>query len=122
MLTDKTVLIVNRTIEGTAPLKSTLNGNCKKIYTATDSTEALTIFKERRPDIIISDYQITGMDGRQLFRELRKLDSGKIFVMISSIDEKEIRFDEANVTLYKPFSYDLILSALSKEVIRQYQL
>lgn len=122
MLSDKTVLLVNSSNTGTNPIKSTLQGYCKEIFTANDGMSALEIFKEKKPDIILSDYQLSGMDGRQLFREIKKLDSRKIFIMICRLNEKEVRFDEANITLYKPFSYDLIPGTLKKEVIKQCQL
>lgn len=128
MLSDKTVLLVQSPETDINPIKSTLKGCCKEIYTTHDSTNALEIFKGKKPDIkslcriIISDYQMPGMDGRQFYREIRKLDSQKIFIMISRSNEKEVHFDEPNVTLYKPFSYDLIIKTLNKEVIKQLQL
>ena len=50
---------------------------------APDGKSALKALEEKKPDIVILDYLMPGMDGVRTFREIRKIDK-KIPVIISS--------------------------------------
>jgi two-component system response regulator VanR len=94
-----------------------------------DGDDALTLFYDNVYQIVILDIMLPGMDGHELLREFRKLNSTPVLVMTAlSDDENQIRaFDaEADDYVTKPFKIQLLLKrveallrrsgALAKEV------
>lgn len=56
---------------------------------ASDGIEALSIFKELKPDLIITDLEMPNMDGLELIIEIRKEDLDvRIIVVSSAVNEK----------------------------------
>ena len=45
-----------------------------EVLTASDGDEGLCIWKEQRPDVIVSDIEIPGMDGYEMVRRIRETD------------------------------------------------
>jgi CheY-like chemotaxis protein len=70
MATNVKVLLVDDNPMIRAMLRQAL-GEIAPIDTATDAAEALLKVVEALPDLIVSDYQMPGMDGRQLLEKLK---------------------------------------------------
>lgn len=70
---DKTILIVDddtSTCELLADMIQTLGYTT---FSANDGIEAMTIFEEKKPDLVISDIQMPKMDGMELLRKLKRI-------------------------------------------------
>lgn len=100
-----------------------------KVDDCLDGEEAYTKFYENIYQLIILDIMLPGMDGHELLRAFRKLNSTPILMMTAlSDDENQIRaFDaEADDYVTKPFKIQLLLKrveallrrsgALAKEI------
>ena len=59
------------------------------VYTATDGREGIEIFADKRPDVIITDIMMPGMDGLEMIREIKKIDPKVKVVMISGHSEAD---------------------------------
>lgn len=70
MASDVRVLLVDDNPMIIAMLKQALEPHCT-VNIATDSTDALLRSIDDPPDLIISDYQMPGLDGRQLLEKLK---------------------------------------------------
>lgn len=57
---------------------------------AHDGREALALAQERRPDIIITDIKMPGMDGIALIERLRAQESPAEILVLSSYDEFDL--------------------------------
>ena len=57
-----------------------------KVIAATDGADALLKAVEQPPDLIISDFRMPGLDGRQLYEKLRERESTRNipFVFVAS--------------------------------------
>lgn len=84
--------------------------SCGDIVTASDGADALLKAIEERPDLILSDYQMPGLNGRQLYEKLRAREETKKtpFIFLASkgdIEEKLRQFLTDGVEDYitKPF-------------------
>ena len=79
-----------------------------RVATAGDASQALEAFHRLEgADLVILDYQLPGMDGYQLFQELRGLDAGVRVLMASGfLSRQEVaRLRQSGVRgiIYKPF-------------------
>ncbi|MBD3610562.1 MAG: response regulator [Gammaproteobacteria bacterium] len=106
-----------------ATIKSMLRSiGFERIEQASNGLEALRILRNHRIDIIISDWQMDGMDGMELLKEIREDRSlcTKPFLMVTG--ESELRYVEqaikAGVTefIIKPFD-PMTLSKKVKRII-----
>ncbi len=80
--------------------------------------EALEIFDEFKPDLILSDIQMPIMDGLELLEAIRKKDSDTIFIIITAFGTEEYAIKAlrlgANNYLKKPIRNKDLLSILEK--------
>lgn len=53
----------------------------KQVLVATNGLEAISIYKDANPDVVITDLQMPVMDGMELAREIRALGSTPIVVV-----------------------------------------
>ena len=60
---DDNALILDLLMKGLSPL-------CE-VHAAADSADALLKIIDEQPDLVICDYRMPGIDGRQLFEKLR---------------------------------------------------
>jgi len=58
------------------------------IYTAKDGAEGLEVFKEKKPDIIITDIQMPVMDGIEMSRQILEIDPEAVIVITTAFNEK----------------------------------
>ncbi len=81
------------------------------VEVAEHGAAALEVFKERQPDLVISDVSMPVMDGYQLLRQIKALPGGKRIPVIlltakAAHDEKLHGLEEgANDYVTKPFDY-----------------
>ncbi len=64
-----------------------------QIYTAKDGSEALELARSKRPDVIISDYDMPNMDGLQFLKAVREEPAlaKTAFVMLSGSGNTRVR-------------------------------
>ena len=87
-----------------------------EVVTASDGREALELYRERRPDLVILDLTMPHLDGEQAFRELRQLDPGVRVIMSSGYNEMEVTQKFAGKGLagfiQKPYTFETLRAAL----------
>jgi len=95
------------------------------VITTTDGTDALLKALEEKPDLIISDYQMPGLNGQQLYEKLRARQETKKtpFIFLASksdIEEKLRQFTPDGVEDYiaKPFFLRELVGRTKKVVDR----
>jgi DNA-binding response OmpR family regulator len=88
-----------------------------EILTAHNSSEALQLAFRYNPDIIASEFQLPGEDGRELCRKLKtKLQTRSIyFIMLVSSSGEELMSIEsgADEVLMEPFKTDKLVAKIS---------
>ena len=102
-----TVLVV----EDEAPLRETLQYNLAKqgyeVQTAEDGLQAIELARRVRPDLIVLDLMLPGLDGLEVCRRLRRETNVPILMLTAKVDEVdrvvglEVGADDY---LTKPFS------------------
>ncbi len=79
-----------------------------RVATAGDAPQALQLFRGLpEVNLVILDYQIPGMDGYELFQEIRALDAGVAVLMasgfLSNWEIARLRARGVQGIIYKPF-------------------
>ena len=77
------ILFVEDDIQAKQELVDIIQDFCHKLYLAGDGKEGLEIFKEHRPDIVITDVKMPHMDGIEMCKNIRELDD-KVFIVFTS--------------------------------------
>ena len=64
------------------------------VLTALSGEDALVIVKEEKPDLVLLDIKMKGMDGIAALKHIRDIDKNVKVVMVTALEEQE-RMDEA---------------------------
>ena len=94
-----------------------------KVITASDGKRALKLAKEKKPDVILLDLMLPGMNGREVCRRIRELSTKtQIIYFTAKIEQdptklKELR-SEADAFIAKPATSKRILSTVSRVLER----
>ena len=115
----KSILLVDDEPHVIRVLRLMLEREGFEVASANDGNEALEKMAARRPDVMVSDIQMAGMDGRELCRTVRTHypdETFPIFVMTSmtASQEREWVRELANVEfLEKPLSPRQLIARLT---------
>ncbi len=108
-----TTLIVDDTEETREVLSMLVaQAGAQSIRTAPDGPTALALLETQAVDLVFTDYQMPGMDGIQLSRELRRRYPRTTLVMITVLDDPELRRQAAlagvDMFLPKPITLETL--------------
>lgn len=99
---------------------STLKYYFKEVYEACNGEEALEIYEEYRPKIILSDIQMDGMDGVSLVKKIREVDQATTIIMLTAYSNEEYLMELINLNvnhfILKPLNHKKLTEALHKYV------
>lgn len=108
-----TVLVVDDETTLLNFMRRNLEARGFQVLTATDGIEALHVFEQSRPDLIILDLLMPRMDGMEVLRRVRKRDTVPIIVL-TALDEEADKITAleqgADDYLTKPFSVGELLA------------
>jgi len=115
----KKVLIVDDASVVRLMIKKVLNkGDFEIVGEAANGTEALTKYKDLRPDVVTMDITMPEVDGIQATKDIMAFDENAKVVIMSGIDQKEMLWQaiKAGAVSYivKPFENDRVISTLNE--------
>jgi len=94
----------------------------KDVLVAKDGQEALELFEEGKPDVLIFDICMPKMDGIEVLHRIRKINKEIPIIVLTAHTEQNYlyRAIELNITRYllKPFSKDALLGAIKECVFK----
>ncbi len=73
-------------------MKDLLGEEVRDFYQANNGKEGLELFREKLPDIVITDISMPIMDGLEMAEAIKKIDSSVPIIIMSAFDDKEILF------------------------------
>jgi DNA-binding response OmpR family regulator len=90
----------------------------KEVYLASDGQEALALFKEHEPDLIITDIKMPRMSGIELVKKIRETDEHVQIIMITAYTEVDFMLEAIELSLLryivKPITEPKLFEALEK--------
>ena len=99
---------------------------CKKLLSqsgfdvveAATGAQAVEVYKESRPDVVLLDITMPDMDGLTALKELKKLDPNVKVAMVSAMGQQSVVMEAlkfgAQDFLVKPFDPDRVLATVRK--------
>jgi hypothetical protein len=94
-----------------------------EIIEAADGTEAISLFSSQKPDIVILDLGLPRIDGIQVCREIRKIDSATPVIACSayaySSDKENARKAGCNDFISKPYQSEQLLVLIDNYLIKK---
>jgi len=125
IIKDISILLAEDEEELREYLKEYLEIFFKRVYCASSGVVALDIYKQKKPDIILTDINMPDMDGLDLISKIRQIDQKiKIIVMSAhSEQDKLLQAIELHLETYliKPIKNDVLKKVLldTVDLIRQ---
>jgi signal transduction histidine kinase len=87
-----------------------------RLLLACDGTQGLEVFREQRPQIVITDIQMPSMDGLQMARQIRELDPSVPIIVTTAFEQTDylLRSIDIGVDKYvtKPINVDRLSRSL----------
>ena len=112
-MTAKRILVIDDEFQITRVLKRSLGAHRYDVRTASDGESGLDLFRDFRPDLVITDLSMPGMGGIEVCREIRKSSSVPI-VVLSVRGEEQVKVDAldagADDYITKPFGMNELLA------------
>lgn len=109
----KKILIIDDDINLLQSMKLTFARAGAEVQTAVDGRQGLQRFEEQRPDLVILDVRMPGMDGWETCREIRRLSAAPI-IMLTTLnrDDEIVRGLDcgADDFVTKPFNRAVLLA------------
>jgi len=115
------ILVVDDEIQITRVLRASLSAQRYDVRTANDPEEALRLFEEWKPDLLVTDLMMPGMTGVELCRAIRR--KSKTPILVLSVREQEhakVEALDAGADDYvtKPFSIQELLARVRAQLRR----
>ena len=85
------VMIVDDSAEVRRMITSFIGDLVSEFVECSDGCEALAIYAEQRPDLVLMDYQMTGMNGFQATRAIKRDFPDAHIVIVSQWDSAALR-------------------------------
>ena len=90
----------------------------KEVYFAENGKDGLETFKQKHPDIVLTDEVMPEMNGLEMVKEIREIDKDVPIILVSAFDNKDmlIKAIDLNITAFvkKPVTKDNLVAALEK--------
>jgi len=99
-------------------MKLVLEDDVKEFLQAYDGQEALEIYKEKKPDIILSDINMPVLDGLSMAETIKKQDKEQPILIMSAFDDRETLMRAINIGISyfipKPIDMEKLLDKLNQ--------
>lgn len=119
----KKVLIVDDQYGIRVLLKEVLEKDGHEVFQAPNGQTALGIVREHKPDLVLLDMKIPGMDGLEILRHIRLTEPNLKVIMMTAYGEldliKEAMALDALTHFTKPFDIDELRKTVNAELAVQ---
>lgn len=85
---------------------------------ASDGVQAIALYQDTRPDVVLMDITMPGMDGLTALKRIREIDPAARIIMCSALGQQRLIVQAiqlgAKDFIIKPFQSQRVVSALKK--------
>jgi two-component system response regulator (stage 0 sporulation protein F) len=117
---NKTILIVDDEKDFCTVLSDSLSQDRYRVFTALNGKMALQLAKKEKPDLMLLDIKMPGMDGIEVLRKTKKMKKEIVVIMFTAYGTLETARKAMKLGAYdyvtKPVDL-LLLKSLVKEVL-----
>ena len=119
---EKTILLVDDEAGIRRVLGIALSDMGYRVFTAENGLEALKVFKEARPLIVLTDIKMPEMDGIELLRRIKRLNPDTEVILITGHGDMDLAIKsvkyEATDFVTKPINDEVLEIALNRALER----
>ena len=88
------------------------------VYTAENATEGLAIFRKEKPEIVLTDIKMPGIDGLAVLQQIKELAPQTAVIVITghgdtALEEQAVALDAVDF-IHKPIKKEALDAALKK--------
>jgi len=116
-LNEVTILYVEDELETQEVIKEILEDTCKEVFVASDGVEGLEVYKEKKPDIVLSDIVMPNMNGIEMCEKIKELNPNQLISLFTAYNEPEFKKQASDLKIdryiMKPFDDKQFFSALN---------
>ncbi|RJP25668.1 MAG: sigma-54-dependent Fis family transcriptional regulator [Candidatus Abyssobacteria bacterium SURF_5] len=88
------------------------------VFPASDGSEALRLYDEHEPDLVITDIKMPGLDGIDLLKEIKRRDLEKLVIVVTAFGTIDNAIEAMKLGAYdyitKPFNRDELKLVIQK--------
>ncbi|QKG85750.1 response regulator [Kroppenstedtia pulmonis] len=121
-LSDKKVLVVDDQYGIRVLLKEVFFRDGFQVYQAANGKTALDMIRKEKPDLILLDMKMPGMDGLELLRQLHREGHNPKVIMMTAYGELDMVEEASELGALAHFTKPFDIEELRSEVIRQLSL
>jgi YesN/AraC family two-component response regulator len=118
LLSKITVMLVEDDDNTRKGMEQVLKKYVREIFVARDGKEGFDLFRQKNPDIVLTDIQMPKLSGIELARHIKKIDHENQVVYITAFRDSELILDAitagADAFVIKPIDVKRLLMILTK--------
>jgi len=111
-----TLLYVEDDRESQERMNMILEDSVKEFYQAYNGEEGIALYKEKKPDIILSDINMPILDGLSMAKKIKEIDRDAIVIVMSAFDDRNSLLSAINIGvdyfIPKPIDIDILENKL----------
>ena len=88
------------------------------LYVAVDGVEGLAMYKEHKPDLIVTDIQMPNMDGLEMSEKIRELDNDIPIIITTAFNEPSFLIKAIDIGVDKYVTKPINLDKLESTILR----
>ena len=111
------ILIVDRRIDVCDFVKYFFEARDFRGYTALNAFDALRILKKDKPQLILLDVRMTGMDGIETLKKIREIDARVKIIIITAVDDEKMVEAVRKLGVSEYLTKPLVLEELERIVL-----
>ncbi|MGA8941983.1 MAG: response regulator [Thermoactinomyces sp.] len=116
---DKKILVVDDQYGIRLLLQEVFSKENIHIFQASNGKKALEIIQAEKPDLILLDMKMPGMDGLELLRRLRKFNTEAKVIMMTAYGELDMVAEASRLGALTHFTKPFDIEELRTEVMKQ---
>ena len=97
-------------------MRSILEDEVKVLYQAYNGKDGLSVYKDKKPDIVLTDISMPAMNGLEMASAIKDIDKMQPIVITSAFDDKNIMLEAVNIGIdgfvVKPVNIELLMNRL----------
>lgn len=74
-----------------------LNRRVRELFTASDGNEGLAMFRERSPDLIVTDIRMPVMDGLKMAKAIRNENNNALLILTTAHNDTKYMLDAIDI-------------------------
>jgi len=97
-------------------IQEILLSSCNEVYVADNGEEGLALYKEKKPDIVLSDIAMPKMDGLEMSKAIKEINPNQAIALFTAFSESSFlkKASELEISTYilKPLDEEQFFNSL----------